>query len=94
MLRKMIPVALACSLAAAGPLWADSAEEAGFAYRQTVTFRGYAGASTLSDFPVLVKLPKRCFHTFSYRDVLFQDAAGQALACEVDSTTDTEVLSG
>lgn len=92
MLRKMIPVALACSLAAAGPLWADSAEEAGFAYRQTVTFRGYAGASTLSDFPVLVKLPKRCFHTFSYRDVLFQDAAGQALACEVDSTTDTEVL--
>ncbi len=92
MIRKMVPLAFACSLLAVGGLWAEGLDTTGFRYRQTITFSGYAGASSLTDFPALVKLPKRHFHTLTYGDVFFSDGEGNPLAYEVDSATGDSVL--
>lgn len=59
----------------------------------SVTFSGYEGSETLSDFPVLVKVSEGSPTGFSYADCLranggdlrFADAAGNLLASEIDT---------
>ena len=59
----------------------------------SVTFTGYTGSETLSDFPVLVKVSEDSPTGFSYADCLkanggdlrFADAAGNLLASEIDT---------
>lgn len=58
----------------------------------TVSFNNYTGSTTLTDFPVLVKLSAGCFDGFSYADfkkpnggdLRFSDEAGNILPSEVD----------
>ena len=61
-----------------------------------ITVAGYTGASTLENFPVLVRISPERISGFSYadcaadgRDIAFTDAQGNALAREID-TWDTE----
>ena len=70
-----------------GPDWA------GYSHKFSVTFDGYAGSETLTDFPVLVKISEGSPSGFSYADCLkqeggdlrFADAEGKLLASEVDT---------
>ena len=63
-----------------------------YARKFTVTFKNYTGKSTLTDFPVLVKLSASALDGFSYADfkkpnggdLRFSDEAGNILPSEVD----------
>ena len=76
-----------------------SAEElspAFFTYRSTVTVSGYAGESTLTDFPVLVKLADGVPTGFNYdncatdgSDLRFADAEGNLIPHEIESWNTT-----
>ena len=64
-----------------------------YSHKFTVTFTGYTGSETLTDFPVLVKIAQGSPNGFSYADCLkanggdlrFADAAGNLLASEIDT---------
>ena len=64
-----------------------------YSHKFSVTFTGYAGNETLTDFPVLVKVSEGFPTGFSYADCLrahggdlhFADADGRLLASEVDT---------
>lgn len=64
-----------------------------YSHRFTVSFTGYAGEETLTDFPVLVKISESGISGFDYDDCLrpnggdlhFADAEGNLLASEVDT---------
>ena len=64
-----------------------------YSHRFTVSFTGYAGEETLTDFPVLVKISEAGISGFDYDDCLrpnggdlhFADAEGNLLASEVDT---------
>ena len=66
---------------------------ANYLHKFSVTFSGYEGSETLSDFPVLVKVSTNGIAGFSYADCLranggdlrFADADGTLLASEVDT---------
>ena len=66
--------------------------QTGFAHEVSVAFTGYAGGSTLADFPVLVRLSENV-PGFSYADfqlenggdLRFFDAAGNLLSHEIDT---------
>ena len=63
-----------------------------YARKFTVTFKNYTGTTTLTDFPVLVKLSASALDGFSYADfkkpnggdLRFSDEAGNILPSEVD----------
>ena len=71
-----------------------------YSHKFSVSFNGYAGNETLTDFPVLVKISENDIHGFSYADCLkpdggdlhFADAEDNLLASEVD-TWDTNGVS-
>ena len=64
-----------------------------YSHKFSVTFTGYTGSETLTDFPVLVKIAQGSPNGFSYTDCLkqeggdlrFSDAEGNLLASEVDT---------
>ena len=64
-----------------------------YSHKFSVTFTGYAGSETLSDFPVLVKISQNSPSGFSYADCLkanggdlrFADSAGNLLVSDVDT---------
>ena len=76
----------------AGNSYANSFNAADYAKKLTISFPGYAGSSTLSDFPVLVKL-STAISGFSYSDfartngddLRFTDSSGNLIPHEVDT---------
>lgn len=87
----------ACASALALPLDADAVQISPADYRCSfsMSFPGYRGTTTLSDFPVLVRLSKE-LNDFRYSDctiaeggdLRFTDADGNLLASEVDTWTE------
>ena len=84
-MKKSLSVSLVAALAASVVL-AQPRKAADF------TVSGYAGASPLADFPVLVRISPERISGFSYadcaadgRDVAFEDAQGNALDREIDT---------
>ena len=81
-----------CSFAAAAmvlPIWAESVNPDQFRYHCTITFSGYSGASTLSDFPALVRIPSGspiyAASALDGRDIRFADALGNLVPHEIDT---------
>ena len=64
-----------------------------YSHKFTMTFTGYTGSETLTNFPVLVKIAQDSPNGFSYSDCLkalggdlrFADADGNLLASEIDT---------
>ena len=71
----------------------DEPDWTAFAKSFAITFDGYAGSSTLTDFPVLVRLSNATIGGFRYvdfrkpngGDLRFSDEAGNLLAHEIDT---------
>ena len=73
---------------------AEELDPALFTYKSTVTVSGYTGSSTLTDFPVLVKLADGAPTGFNYddcasdgSDLRFADADGNLIPHEIESWT-------
>ena len=69
-----------------------------YAHSFTVSFSGYAGTETLTDFPALVKISEATVPGFKYSycasggaDLRFTDAEGNLLSSEVDTWDETGV---
>ena len=83
-----------CAAALALPLCAhaEQIDPSAFSHTFTVSFPGYRGTTTLTDFPVLVRLSP-ALNEFNYAkskvanggDVRFADADGNLLASEIDT---------
>ena len=61
-----------------------------FSYRSTILVSGYAGSTTLADFPLMVKLADNSPIGFSYADcepatLRFADADGNIVPHEIDT---------
>ena len=90
--RTATALAAVLSLAlSSGVASADAINASAFAAHFDITFPGYAGASPLTDFPVLVRLSAER-NGFNYSacaadgaDLRFADAEGNLLPCEVDT---------
>ena len=88
-MKKSLIYALA--LIAPYALLADSPDWTAYAKSFTITFPGYTGAATLTDFPVLVRLSS-ARNEFDYSkcqangaDLRFSDANGNLLSHEIDT---------
>ncbi len=66
-----------CIAVAAATAFADL-DFSAFAHRATIDFDGYAGASTLTNFPALIRLAEGT-GGFSYADCALPDAPDAAL---------------
>ena len=87
--HAIIAAVAACATLAAN---AEVIEPAAYERSFTITFPGYSGSETLTDFPVLVKIsPERNYFDYSAckvaggGDLRFADADGNLLASEVDT---------
>jgi len=86
----MKKLGIACVLAMVGFAGAASAVEldtSTFLHRSTVTFSGYAGAETLTNFPALVRIPANSeiyADSPDGRHICFADAAGNLAPHEID----------
>ena len=86
----MKKIGLACALATIGFAGAASSVEldtSTFLHRCTVTFSGYAGAETLTNFPALVRIPANSeiyADSPDGRHICFADAAGNLAPHEID----------
>ena len=80
-------VFLASLLAVCGGAFAEELDTSVFLRKRTVTLSGYTGNSTLTDFPVLVRLPAAVSSLCmpGGDDIRFADAAGNLLNHEVDT---------
>lgn len=78
---------LASLLALCGSICAETLDTSVFLRKRTVTLSGYTGNSTLTDFPVLVRLPAAVSSLCmpGGDDIRFADAAGNLLNHEVDT---------
>ena len=78
---------LASLLALCGGAFAEELDTSVFLRKRTVTLSGYTGNSTLSDFPVLVRLPAAVSSLCmpGGDDIRFADAAGNLLNHEIDT---------
>jgi len=80
----------ACMLAFVGFAGAASAvmlDTEAFLHRCTVTFSGYAGSETLTNFPALVRIPANSeiyADSPDGRNICFADAEGNLAPCEID----------
>ena len=92
MKHRSIRLLAALALATPCALLADPVDWTAYQKSFDVTFSGYAGSSTLVDFPVLIRLSKT-LNDFDYAkckvadggDLRFSDAAGNLLDSEVDT---------
>ena len=90
---SFLPLAAAlCAGAPTAPAHAAELDTTPFAYRVTITVSGYTGASTLTNFPVLVKLGAGSPTGFDYADcatdgsdLRFADVDGNLIPHEVES---------
>ena len=80
-----------CAVALALPLFADPIDSTQYAKSIDITFPGYTGSTTLTDFPVLVRL-STTRNKFDYSvcqangaDLRFSDADGNLLSHEIDT---------
>ena len=88
---RRIPLALLAALAPLA-LSADPVDWSGYKYSLDIAFPGYSGSTTLTDFPVLVRL-SAARNAFQYDkcrlpnggDLRFSDAEGNLLSSEVDT---------
>lgn len=86
----MKKIGFACALAVIGFAGAASAvklDAATFLHRCTVTFSGYAGSETLTNFPALVRIPANSeiyADSPDGRNICFADADGNMVPCEID----------
>ncbi len=80
-------VLLASLLALCGGTCAETLDTSMFLRKRTVTLSGYTGNSTLTDFPVLVRLPAAVSSLCmpGGDDIRFADAAGNLLNHEIDT---------
>lgn len=89
--KSFAACAVAFSAFVSTPLRAEQLDASGFKRSFNIAFPGYAGTTTLSDFPVLVKLSSD-LNDFQYdkcaaygADLRFADADGTLLAHEIDT---------
>ena len=100
---KTIMKSSLCALAAlfiASPALADVLDTTLFSKKSDITVSGYAGSTTLANFPVLVRLAANSPSGFAYADcaadgsdIRFADADGDLIPHEIDTwKTDGESL--
>ena len=89
--KSFAACAVAFSAFVSTPLRAEQLDASGFKRSFNIAFPGYAGTTTLSDFPVLVRLSPD-LNDFQYdkcaaygADLRFADADGTLLAHEIDT---------
>ena len=82
----------ACIAVAVAAALGAHADPEGFGAKQTITFSGYDGATSLENFPALIRLSSVYFRQADGSDVVVTDADGNILPHEVDSVMDGKVL--
>lgn len=88
-MNRMTTTCIAAIAAVSSVLAADPE---GFGAKQTITFSGYDGATSLENFPALIRLSSVYFRQADGSDVVVTDADGNILPHEVDSVMDGKVL--
>ena len=89
-IRKTLGASALCALAMSciGEAQAVQLTESAYSHSLTVKFPGYTGSETLSDFPVLVRLPAGFDYASCQEggaDLRFADADGELLDSEIDT---------
>ena len=81
-----IAVVLAAALGAHADL------PTGYGAHQTITFSGYSGTTSLTNFPALLRLPTSSFKRSDCRDLAVTDTAGNRLPYEIDGIAGSLLL--
>ena len=92
---KMLTSAMFFAILAAAAAMADALDTTLFAKKSDITVSGYAGSTTLANFPVLVRLAANSPDGFDYADcatdgsdLRFADANGDLIPHEIDTWND------